>query len=263
MAAVLVGVPGVTAVALGGSRAHGTHHEGSDVDLGVYYRPGELDVAALSLASARFSDSGRVEVTGPGGWGPWVDGGGWLTVEGTAVDWILRDVDRVRQQVDRARAGHYAFHAQPGHPLGFLDISYAGEVASCHPLADPDGVIAALRADLHPYPAALRRAFVDDLWQAGFLVDAARKGVPKDDLTYVLLCCTGALMRCAHAWHAAAGVWATNEKGIVVDVARLGLDTVDFTARADAALRRCSDTDLVDAIDTVASIVDDTRTALA
>ena len=39
----LVGVGGVVGVLLGGSRARGTHHPDSDVDLGVYYRP-PLDV---------------------------------------------------------------------------------------------------------------------------------------------------------------------------------------------------------------------------
>jgi len=43
----LVGVEGVVGVLLGGSRARGTHHPDSDVDLGVYYRP-PLDVGGLA-----------------------------------------------------------------------------------------------------------------------------------------------------------------------------------------------------------------------
>jgi hypothetical protein len=38
-----------------------------------------------------------VDVAGPGDWGPWVNGGAWLRVEGVAVDWILRGLDRVEQ----------------------------------------------------------------------------------------------------------------------------------------------------------------------
>nr|WP_269779095.1 nucleotidyltransferase domain-containing protein [Propioniciclava soli] len=41
MVDALVGVPGFEAVVLGGSRARGTHHGGSDVDLGLYYRRAE------------------------------------------------------------------------------------------------------------------------------------------------------------------------------------------------------------------------------
>ncbi|MDA8440729.1 MAG: hypothetical protein M0Z51_17980, partial [Propionibacterium sp.] len=55
------------------------------------------------------SITGRdVSVEGPGGWGPWVDGGAWLDVGGTAVDWIIRDVDRVRRQRERAVRGEFA-----------------------------------------------------------------------------------------------------------------------------------------------------------
>jgi predicted nucleotidyltransferase len=70
MADALVRVPGLEAVVLGGSRARGTHHDGSDVDLGLYYRAEDLDHDALTRETGAFSDTGRVEVAGPGGWGP-------------------------------------------------------------------------------------------------------------------------------------------------------------------------------------------------
>jgi predicted nucleotidyltransferase len=66
----LVDVGGVVAVCLGGSRASGTHSPDSDYDLGLYYRP-PLDTAALRLLAAELTGE-PVEVTEPGGWGPWV-----------------------------------------------------------------------------------------------------------------------------------------------------------------------------------------------
>lgn len=264
MAQTLVAVPGVRAVALGGSRARGTHHEGSDVDLGLHYDPEALDVAALRDATAQFSTTGAVEVAGPGSWGPWVDGGAWLGVDGTAVDWILRDVRRVREQCERAQRGEFGFHAQPGHPLGFLDVSYAGEVATGVPLADPSGVLSSLRHLVTPYPAALRTAMVGNLWQAGFHAGAAVKGIAKQDSAYVMLCCSSALMLCAHAWHAAAGRWPTNEKGLVVDVAGLDIDTHDFARRATEALAcpTVSRADLASVAERTGSLVDLTRRTL-
>lgn len=264
MAQALVTVRGVQAVVLGGSRARGTHHRGSDVDLGLYYDHERLDLHALSRVAERFSDTGAVQISGPGDWGPWVDGGGWLTVDDTAVDWILRDISRVRQQCDRAVQGAYAFHAQPGHPLGFLDVSYAGEVATCRPLADPTGVVKELRARVQPYPSALRESLVGNLWQAGFLVDAAGKGTAKQDIAYVLLCCSTALMLCAHAWHAAAGSWPTNEKGLVVDVGLLDIDSHDFAARAAQSLVAAGTTQeaLVLLVGGVKEVVNDTVTRL-
>ena len=89
MAARLARTPGVRAVALGGSRARGSHRPDSDWDLGIYYRGG-VDAGALAALASELT--GRpVEVAGPGGWGPWVDGGAWLSLDGVPVDWILRD----------------------------------------------------------------------------------------------------------------------------------------------------------------------------
>src|SRR3712207_8687536 len=52
-------------------------------------------------------------VTAPGGWGPWVDGGGWLTIDGSAVDWIYRDLDRVeRSWEDAARSEEHTSELQ-------------------------------------------------------------------------------------------------------------------------------------------------------
>lgn len=80
----LTGVAGVVGVLLGGSRARGEHTPDSDVDLGLYYRP-PLDVAALGDLAGQVAGA-QARVTRPGEWGPWVDGGGWLTITGTAVD---------------------------------------------------------------------------------------------------------------------------------------------------------------------------------
>lgn len=263
MATRLTAVPGIEAVVLGGSRARGTHHSGSDVDLGLYY-DGVVDLPELRRVAGEINDAGDVAVAGPGGWGPWVNGGAWLVVDQTSVDWILRDLRRVREQCDRAVGGEFAFQPQPGHPLGFLDVSYAGEVAVSRVLSDPQGVVAALKQQLHPYPVALRASLIANLWQAEFLVAAASKGVVKSDLAYISMCCSAALMFCAHAWHASAGAWVTNEKGIVPDTASLAIDTRDFAEQATCALSQLADPrdGLTRGISSVREVVRDTQTAL-
>ena len=105
LAARIVAVPGVVGVALGGSRARGEHSADSDVDLGLYYR-GALDLAGLQALADDVAD-GPAPLVAPGGWGPWVDGGGWLRIRGTAVDWVYRDVDRVARSCADAVAGRF------------------------------------------------------------------------------------------------------------------------------------------------------------
>ncbi|WP_435748378.1 nucleotidyltransferase domain-containing protein [Microbacterium sp. PMB16] len=234
MAAELCRVRGVQAVALGGSRARGTHRPDSDVDLGLYIEA-DADLDAVAHVASAWTVE-PVTIAGRGGWGPWVEGGAWLVVDGVPVDLILRDIDRVREQCARAARGEFAFHVQPGHPLGFLDVAYAGEVATGVPLCDPTGLLDELARSVTPYPSALRAAVLENLWQVDFLLNGAAKGAKAEDVAYVTLCATTATMLLAHGWHAAAGEWVTNEKGLVPRVARLDLDSGDFSAAASAAL---------------------------
>lgn len=111
-------------------------------------------------------------VTAPGEWGPWVDGGGWLSISGTAVDWIYRDLDRVHAAWRHADPGFFTFHAQRGHPLGVPDFAYAGEVALGVVLADPTGELTELHQMTGHYPSQLGEALVAGLWEASFLISS-------------------------------------------------------------------------------------------
>jgi hypothetical protein len=230
----LVAVPGVVGVMLGGSRARGEHTPDSDTDLGLYYRP-SLDVGALATL-ARDVAGPDAEVSEPGAWGPWVDGGAWLTVSGSAVDWLYRDVDRVVTSWNDAVRGRFTFHHQVGHPLGVPDFAYAGEVALGVVLADPTGELAALKERAERYPAALADAVVERLWEADFSLANAAKATSRADVVYVAGCLFRAVELCAHALHAAAGRWLVNEKGAVAAAGRLPVAPVDFTGRAQGLL---------------------------
>lgn len=262
MAAEICAVPGVVGVTLGGSRARGDALPGSDFDLGVYVS-GPRDVDALSRLGTRWSRT-PVAVGGAGSWGPWVDSGAWLTVDETAVDWILRDVDRVVATAERARRGEFAFVLQAGHPLGFLDVAYVGELALARLLADPTGALHGLQDSLREYPPRLRDAMVDALWEADFVTSAAGKAVVRLDTAYVGLCLSRAVMVCAHALHADAGVWVTNEKGLVPGIVRLPRAPRDFSRRVSEALGSLgADPDsLRRAVDVVSDLVTETSRLL-
>ncbi|WP_436740456.1 nucleotidyltransferase domain-containing protein [Streptomyces sp. BBFR102] len=237
MARELTAVPGVRAVALGGSRARGTHRPGSDWDLGVYYR-GALGLDRLTaLASA--AQGSPVEVAGPGGWGPWVNGGAWLRVDGVPVDWILRDLDRVERVWHDCRGGRYEVGAQPGHPLGFWSPGYAGEVAYGRVLADPAGELGALRHQVREepgYPEPLRRALAGAAWEAEFSVAAAAKSAPGGDGLHVALCLARAFGVLAQSLHAHHRRWLLNEKGALAATAALPGAPERFADRVTACL---------------------------
>ncbi len=261
LAGRLVEVPGVVAVSLGGSRARGDHAPDSDVDLGLHYRP-PLDTASLR-ALAREVAGTSADVTEPGGWGPWVDGGGWLEVNGTPVDWIYRDLDRVRASWDDAVAGRVAWHVQTGHPLGFPSFAYAGEAALGVVLADPTGELTALHDAARHHPPALSAAVVEHgLGEATFLLGGARKAVPRGDAAYLAGCLFRIVLLCAHALHAAAGRWVVNEKGAVAAAGRLDLAPAGFAERAHAVFGHgASPADLQRALDAAAELVTEVRHA--
>ncbi|MFC8538495.1 nucleotidyltransferase domain-containing protein [Streptomyces sp. NPDC057249] len=257
MAARLTRVPGIRAVMLGGSRARGTHRPDSDWDLGVYYR-GTPDTAALSALASAFQGS-PVEVTGPGGWGPWVDAGGWLRVDGAQVDWILRDLDRVEAVWADCREGRYEVGIQPGHPLGFWSPAYPGEVALGRILSDPGGELAVLKRETAVYPEPLREALAGAAWEAEFSVQGARKSAPAGDRLHVSLCLSRAFGILAQALHAHHRTWCLNEKGAIAATAALPGTPAGFADRVDAALRGLD----AAAVETAAELVREVRAVLA
>src|ERR1043165_9240718 len=97
MVPAIAEVPGVAAIALGGSRARGTATETSDYDIGLYCSEGRpLDTNRLLQAARTLVDAPEAaEVTPVGGWGPWIVGGGWLTIDGRKVDLLYRSLDDV------------------------------------------------------------------------------------------------------------------------------------------------------------------------
>src|SRR5690349_17436951 len=135
----IAAVPGITAIVLGGSRASGTHTPESDYDIGLYYDGGTpFDLATLGQVVASLDDQRRPDaVTAPGSWGAWINGGGWLKVDGQAVDLIYRDEARVARIVEEATQGQFESVYHWGHPHAFISIIYASEIALCRPLWDP------------------------------------------------------------------------------------------------------------------------------
>src|SRR5688572_24657650 len=84
-------VQGLSALVLGGSRGRGTAGPTSDYDIGLYYEPdAPIDVEALRSAIAPLVDDPLSTVTQIGEWGPWINGGGWLTIGGVEVEIAAR-----------------------------------------------------------------------------------------------------------------------------------------------------------------------------
>ncbi|WP_041290573.1 nucleotidyltransferase domain-containing protein [Kribbella flavida] len=208
----LAELPSVQAVALGGSRAAGTHRPDSDWDFSVYYR------GAFSPDSLR-AVGWPGEVSELGGWGGGVfNGGAWLQFDGRSVDVHYRDLDEVEHHLAEARAGRFQIERLLFHLAGIPTYVVVAELA----------VNQVLHGELPrpEYPDALRRSAADR-WsnEARHTLSYARSAHAVHGHVAE---CAGAIAtatcQAAHAVLAARGEWVTNEKRLVD---RAGLREVD------------------------------------
>lgn len=235
----LAALPGVRAVALGGSRAQGTHRPDSDWDLAVYYRGDAFDPEDLRAIGW------PGEVFGIGEWGGGVfNGGAWLTIDGRRVDVHYRDLDVVEHQIAEARLGR--FHHEPlmFHLAGIPGYLVVAELA----------VNRVLRGELPrpSYPPALRRT-ATAWWRdaARLTLGYARTGnAPYGRLTEVAGALATAATQAGHAVLAARGEWVTNEKRLLERAGLRGVD--DVVAGLEATPEALSA-----AVDAVASLAEE------
>jgi hypothetical protein len=232
-------VEGLSALVLGGSRARGTAGPTSDYDVGLYYEPDvPVDVEALRSALAPLLDDPSSTVTRIGEWGPWINGGGWLSIGGVEVDLLYRDLGRVRATIADAREGRFSMNYQPGHPHGFCSTIWMGEVATCQPLFDPFGRIAGLKRETWPYPEALRQALIARFgWEVDFAIDNAELAARRAERTHIAGCAYRALCCTAQVLFALNGRYLINEKGAVAEAASYPI-TIEGLAEAQAELWR-------------------------
>ena len=213
-------VRGLSALALGGSRARGVASPGSDYDFGLYYEAdAPLDIGDLRAAIAPLvDDPDKAAVTEIAGWGPWINGGGWLSIAGRKVDLLYRDLARVRAVVADCMAGRIAMAYQPGHPHGFCSAIWMGEIALCAPLRDDYGVLAELKARTEPFPEALRQALIARFhWEVAFAIENAEIAIARGEQTHIAGCVHRALCCIAQVLFALNRRYLINEKGALVE----------------------------------------------
>jgi hypothetical protein len=227
------GVVGIRAIVLGGSRARGVAGPNSDYDIGLYYEPdAPIDVGRLAKAVTMLPVPATSTVTAIGEWGPWINGGAWLTVDGKRVDLLYRDLAKVRSVIEACRAGRVERTYQPGHPHAFVSAIYMGEVASGRVLWDPDNVMAPPKRLCAPYPEPLGESLIRTFfWEARFAVENAEHGRGRDDPNYVAGCVFRAVAALCQTLYAFNRVYLLNEKGAVPGAERLPRRPVDFAAR--------------------------------
>ena len=257
-------VAGVEAIVLGGSRARGTHTETSDIDLGIYYSPSTpMDLAALSKIATEIDDEHRIDlITDIGGWGPWINGGGWLTVNQTPVDFLYRDLDKVSRIIQDCCEGRIEIAYQGGHPHAFTSAIYLAEVALCQPLWDPHGAMTQLKSRVQPYPPDLKRAIVPSFWwEKDFSIRIAHKSVSRGDVSYAAGCCFRCVACLMQVLFAINEEYLMNEKGAVATANNFKLAPANLKKRVALVFEQLNATPqgIETAIHALQEILDDCK----
>jgi Predicted nucleotidyltransferases len=239
--AALKPVRGIRAVMLGGSRARGNHRADSDMDIGIYYADSDtLDLAALNNVAGQLDDARRRDlIAPPGAWGPWVDGGAWLTVDGLPVDFIFRNVGRVASVIRECRKGIVYANYQPGHPHAFINAMYMGELAIGKLLWEAGSDVSTLKAEAEVYPDALRSACIRSfLFEAEFSGMLAGKSAGRGDIYYVTAHVVRSISCLNQVLFALNREYCLNEKGAVRLVERFAVRPESYGRRVEEIVAR-------------------------
>lgn len=155
-------LPYIEGIVLGGSRARGTHTEDSDIDIGIYYNQESFDLTAINQIATELDDENRNNlVVPPGAWGDWINGGGWLVMNGYHVDLILRDIKRVEQIIKDTEQGIVTANYQTGHPHGYISAMYRGELAISKIQYAKNESLCELKNQAEIYPGALKKSLIN------------------------------------------------------------------------------------------------------
>jgi predicted nucleotidyltransferase len=237
--AVLKTVKGIEAIVLGGSRAKGNYSEKSDIDIGIYYSDAsKVDLEGLNRAATELDDTHRPNlITEIGEWGPWINGGGWLCIDGLTVDFLFRDLTKVSYVIEDCLNRKITIDYQPGHPHGFVNTIYAAETYYCKILWDTNNRIAKLKDKVTPYPDTIKTGIIDKfLWEAGFSNAIAYKGLLKEDITYVTGCIYRVISCLIQVIYALNKTYMMNEKGALNYTDSFEIKPKDFKKRVESIL---------------------------
>ncbi len=236
---------GVTGVVLGGSHARGRARPDSDIDIGIYYHEDHrFSVDALEGLARELNDTDDPVVSGFYEWGPWVNGGAWLTIDGQRVDLLYRSVERCNEVIADARIGNYQIHYAQQPPFGFFSPVYMGELHAAAPLLDRLGEVSRLKFEVETYPEALRSSVVQHcLWSVEFGLTAfAPKFAMANDVYSVAACISRFCYHLVLALFALNRRYFVNDKTALQEVSEFDRAPAGFRERVNALLGAVGDT---------------------
>jgi len=242
--AALKTVANIEAIALGGSHARGTQRPDSDLDIGLYYHEASpFDIADIARVARAFASGADPTVTGFYEWGPFVNGGAWIENATCKIDFLYRNLDQLTREIREAQNGNWSHSFDQQPPFGFRSVTVLGEIQCCRSLADPNGALVALKAEVAVFPRPLRRRIIQDtLWCAEFSILFAGDFASSGDVPNTVGCMTRIFHYLVQALFAINEVYFMNDKRVLQQIAGFGRRPEDFVSRISGVLARAGAT---------------------
>jgi hypothetical protein len=234
-------VPGFQGAALAGSHARGLARADSDIDLGIYYSEvSPLCIQSIREVVSQLRGSVHPIVSELFEWGPWVNGGAWLAIQGQRVDLIYRCLEHLERVISDAEQGKHELHFGQHPPFGYFSPTYLGELSIAVILADHSGRIERLQSRVAQYPEALRRRVVQDyMWSVEFALHAFAWKFARRGEVYLT---ASTIARCVHALilvlFALNRRYLVNDKTALVELSDFADCPPDFRNRVELLLSR-------------------------
>lgn len=212
-------VDGVVAVTLGGSFARGIATPTSDIDIGLYYQddvPFKID--DIRAIAEKFNDDPKPVVVDFGGWGQWVNGGTWLTIEGQRVDFLYRSINTLQHWINNSKRGviELDYYQQPA--TGFYSYIYLGELSICQPYYEENKVVSKLKKQIQVYPEKLKLKIIGEFsWQADFTLYHAESAAKRSDIYVLAGCLNRALSAIIQIIYATNKQYFISDKGAIAE----------------------------------------------
>lgn len=198
-------VPGIVAIALGGSRSIGTATADSDYDIAVFENnEGDIESESLRQAIQSIAD-GPIRLTEKLALAE-------FTIHGQSVELFFRKLSMIAREIENARAGKFGKMQHVLHPHGYLSTIIISYITYARPLWDPHNRLGQLVNQARPYPDALRQKMLaTNRMDAALLLKHAGKVRRRDELPY--LC--GLYSRIVSCW--TISLFAVNRRYPVID----------------------------------------------
>jgi predicted nucleotidyltransferase len=231
-------IDGVMAIVLGGSYATGRATENSDLDIGIYYsEQNPFAIEHIKAVAEKFAHNSQPTVTGFYEWGPWVNGGAWITTASGEVDFLYKNIEQITRTIGNAKNGIWENNFEQQPPYGFSSIIFLAETQSCLPLYDPTGAIKTLKESVEAYPQPLKQSVIQQsLWSAEFTIWQGEKFAAANDVYNTVGCFTRAVKNIVTALFALNEIYPLGDKRALHILEQAAIKPANLTHQINSIL---------------------------